>query len=195
MESQLEDYRSIHNARFLERQKKRDDQVACFDSHVKKLSEVCTNLREVKVLLQEISDFISSEDIFDDVKGKLLKRVHDVVLAINSNPHIKINFEDQDACIGPHEIKELLASIFEDAKDVELQFDMDTTRDEEIARALERELGGSSSRAGRSTRGTASSTSGGRARARNQDVPPDNIDIQRPLRGRGRPRRTRVAPS
>ena len=156
MEStQLDDYRALQRQRYLEREKERQEaeEKALRVAREKEekitealrqidvycnLAKSTTNLREMIQIMERFKATL--ENTNDLPKQSLMGKGLDLLEHVNGNMNISVDMHDQRAKAASDNLKELVKNILTecgiDAEGMDLEFDMDCSRDEEIARAL-----------------------------------------------------------
>jgi hypothetical protein len=132
----MEDYRSIHRTKYLERV-----EAAEKIEHLNKLVEnikTHTNIRQIQKTVQEMADTIHNKlDI-----TKLSQIGLNLVEAISSNPNTKVDFNIHVQVQMSQDVQKNVKSILSLCgidDNIEVQYEMDCSRDEEIARQLAQE--------------------------------------------------------
>lgn len=163
MEDQLSDYRNIHKQKYMEierqrmeeerkrheeesarleeerqRKAKEDEALAHIDTHCGLLKET-NNHKEMIKILEKVTgslDGIPLEKL--NIKG------YDLLDIVNGNKNISINIANERDRLNSEKIKGLVKDILckcgIEADDMDMEFDMDCSRDEEIARSLQEQL-------------------------------------------------------
>jgi hypothetical protein len=128
----MEDYRSAHHAKYLERIQKFEKLDKCID-------EIKTHvtMNQIKKTVDEMLEIIESNKELD--KQKLSQIGMSLVEAINTNKFTVTDFSNQIHVLMSRDVHAIVKSILslcgiDDT--IEVQYDMDCTRDEEIARQL-----------------------------------------------------------
>ena len=136
----MEDYRSRHHTQYIEREKERVDIIDRTNKLEKLVEDIKThtNMSQIKKTVQEMLKII--DDKLD--KQKLSQIGLGLVEAINTNQFTMTNFNNQNHILMSRDVHEIVKSILnlcgiDDT--IEVQYDMDCSRDEEIARQLEQE--------------------------------------------------------
>lgn len=136
----MEDYRSRHHTQYIEREKERVDIIDRTNKLEKLVEDVKThtNMSQIKKTVQEMLKII--DDKLDKQKLSQIGLV--LVEAINTNQFTMTNFNNQNHILMSRDVHEIVKSILnlcgiDDT--IEVQYDMDCSRDEEIARQLEQE--------------------------------------------------------
>jgi hypothetical protein len=155
MEGQLSDYRNIHKLKYMEIERKRlDDEQLCLeeakrkDELIKKaldtIDSYCILLKEANNLNEMIKILEKIQGIIDDTNNvpveKLNGKGYDILETVNGNLNISINICNDHERVDSDRIKEVIIYILckcgIEADDMDLEFNMDCSRDEEIARQL-----------------------------------------------------------
>jgi hypothetical protein len=128
----MEDYRSAHHAKYLERIQKLEKLDKCID-------EIKTHvtMNQIKKTVDEMLEIIESNKELD--KQKLSSIGLSLVEAINTNKFTVTDFSNQIHVLMSRDVHAIVKNILslcgiDDT--IEVQYDMDCTRDEEIARQL-----------------------------------------------------------
>jgi hypothetical protein len=129
----MEDYRERHHKQYLEREKDRQ-RVEQLEKFVKEI-QVETSIMGVYKIINSTRDII--KETID--KQKLSQIGLDLIEAINTNPHISIDFNNTIHVTASQEVQKTVKEILglcglDDT--LEVQYNMDCSRDEEIARQL-----------------------------------------------------------
>lgn len=129
----MEDYRSAHHAKYLERIQKLE-KLEKFVEDIK----THTTMNQIKKTVNEMLETI--DDKLD--KQKLSQIGLSLVEAINTNKFTVTDFNNQTHVLMSRDVHEIVKSILslcgiDDT--IEVQYDMDCSRDEEIARQLSAE--------------------------------------------------------
>jgi len=136
----MEDYRFRHREQYLEREKDRLDIIIRTNKLEKFVEDIKshTTMSQIKKTVQEMLKTI--DDKLD--KQKLSQIGLGLVEAINTNQFTMTNFNNQNHILMSRDVHESVKSILnlcgiDDT--IEVQYDMDCSRDEEIARQLTEE--------------------------------------------------------
>ena len=137
----MDDYRAIHRARYLEREKERTEKLEKIE-RLKTLVESIethTNMRQIQGTVQEISDTLPDVVLDKDELTRIGLRLVEVISAnqftkTDFNHHVQVQMS-QDVHGAVKNILNLCG--IDDT--IEVQYDMDCSRDEEIAQELARE--------------------------------------------------------
>ncbi len=129
----MEDYRSAHHAKYLERIQKLE-KLEKFVEDIK----THTTMNQIKKTVNEMLETI--DDKLD--KQKLSQIGLSLVEAINTNKFTVTDFNNQTHVLMSRDVHEIVKSILslcgiDDT--IEVQYEMDCSRDEEIARQLSAE--------------------------------------------------------
>lgn len=142
----LEEYRNRHHRKYLERERQREiieyEEEQRIEKYIEEINMFCNllenahSLNEAKEILENLKSKI---DV--NIKDESLSSIGSIILNIlHSNPNVKINVLEPLDITTSQSIKELaifiLTALGLDAGDIDLEFDMDCSKDEEIARAL-----------------------------------------------------------
>lgn len=128
MEDQLSDYKALHQKRYQEREAKREAVLsACksFDGCVS-IPDACQKMRDLLTTLEdpEVTSIIRPELGMDILQG------------LNENVELKVSMMDRNRADELHSMLKVVMEKLGCDPDVKLEFDMDCSKDEEIARAL-----------------------------------------------------------
>ena len=131
----MEDYRSAHHAKYLERIQKLEKLDTCID-------EIKTHvtMNQIKKTVDEMLEIIESNKELD--KQKLSSIGLSLVEAINTNTFIVTDFSNQIHILMSRDVHAIVKSILSLCgidDNIEVQYDMDCSMDEEIARQLAQE--------------------------------------------------------
>ena len=150
----MEDYRSAHRTKYLERiQELEETEKFLRARHLERIKKIenleklvediktHTTMNQIKKTVNEMLETIESEEEALD-KQKLSQIGLGLVEAINTNQFTMTNFNNQNHILMSRDVHEIVKSILnlcgiDDT--IEVQYDMDCSRDEEIARQLEQE--------------------------------------------------------
>ena len=128
----MEDYRSAHHAKYLERIQKFEKLDKCID-------EIKTHvtMNQIKKTVDEMLEIIESNNELD--KQKLSQIGMNLVEAINTNKFTVTDFSNQIHVLMSRDVHAIVKSILslcgiDDT--IEVQYEMDCSKDEEIARQL-----------------------------------------------------------
>ena len=133
----MEDYRARHHAEYLQREKERLEIIER-EEKLEKLVESIqteTSILGLYKTVRSISD--TSKDNID--KQKLSQFGFNLVEAINTNGFISIDFNNTIHVTASQEVQQSVKSILGQCgidEDIEVQYNMDCSRDEEVAREL-----------------------------------------------------------
>lgn len=133
MEDQLHAYKSVHQQRYAEREAKREALFAAckgFGS-LPSMESACISMHDVLKLLDD-------PDVVPIIKAELGL---DVLQGLNDNAQLRVSITDRHHA---NDLHVLLKRVMEKCgcdPDIELEFDMDCSKDEEIARALAETFG------------------------------------------------------
>ncbi len=134
----MEEHRERHHRQYLEREKERADIIERTEKLEKFVEEIKidTSILGVYKIVNSIRDTI--KDTLD--KQKLAQIGMNLVESINTNPYISIDFNNTIQVTASQEVQKTIKVILglcgiDD--DIEIQYNMDCSRDEEIARQLE----------------------------------------------------------
>ena len=93
------------------------------------------DLYEVRAIMNRIIRAWRDQEIcWGEFKRTLVAKLMEMVDVISNSPHIMINFDDLDEVALSREVLRLFREVLGD--DLELEFNMDCSRDEELAWAL-----------------------------------------------------------
>lgn len=149
----LGDYRSLHHQRYLERERLREEEekvrLAAEQAEKQRIQEYVADLHVFCNVLESACCIAEAKQVLENIKDKLDVNIkHEDLLGIggkilevlHSNPNVKINLLEPSDIQASQDIKELskliLTTLGLDASDIDLEFEMDCSKDEEIARAL-----------------------------------------------------------
>lgn len=161
MEDQLSDYRNIHKQKYMEierirlqeesqrqeeerarleeerqRKEKEEEALALIDTYCGLLKET-DNHKEMIKILEKVNESLDGIPL-----EKLNSKGYDLLEIVNGNKNISINIANERERGNSEKIKELMKVILckcgIEAGDMDMEFDMDCSRDEEIARQLAR---------------------------------------------------------
>ena len=129
----MEDYRARHRAEYLEREKGR--------------AEILERTEKLEKLVESIkieTSIMGVYKIVQTIKENLdeLKRPQiglSLVLAINTNPFISIDFNNTIHVTASQEVQKVVKEILDQCgidDDIEVEYNMDCSLDEELAREL-----------------------------------------------------------
>ena len=129
----MEDYRSAHHAKYLERIQKLEK----LDKYLDDIKTHAT-MNQIKTTVNEMLETIESGEGTLD-KQKLSQIGLSLVEAINTNKFTVTDFSNQTHILMSRDVHAIVKSILslcgiDDT--IEVQYDMDCSRDEEIARQL-----------------------------------------------------------
>lgn len=140
IKKQLEEERKRieEEQKILEKEKKKQEealnQLLIYCNHIM----VSDKLADVDRLLTKLHTFLKKAKINHP---SLTSRGMDLLESVNANPNIHINLMDQREVKLSNKMKETLKSVLAlmgvDAQDMNLEYEMDCTNDEDIARRLE----------------------------------------------------------
>ena len=141
----MEDYRSAHHSKYLERIQEIEDREKLHTDKIQKLGKFIedikthTTMNQIKKTVSEMLEIIQSEELD---KQKLSQIGMGLVEAINTNKFTVTDFNNQLHILTSRDVHEIVKSILslcgiDDT--IEVQYDMDCSRDEEIARQLTHE--------------------------------------------------------
>lgn len=163
MEDQLSDYRNIHKQKYMEierqrleeerkrheeksarleeerqRKVKEDEALALIDTYCGLLKEI-NNHKEMIKILEKVTSGIEGLPV-----EKLNTKGYDLLDIVNGNKNISINIANERDRGNSERIKGLVKDILckcgIEADDMDMEYDMDCSRDEEIARSLQEQL-------------------------------------------------------
>lgn len=141
-----------------EEQKKLEDELKKIEKEQKRIEKECKKQEEALNQLSIYCNHIMVSDKLADI-DRLLTKLHtflkkskinhpslngrgmDLLESVNANPNIHINLMDKREVKLSNKMKETLKSVLAllgvDAQDMNLEYEMDCTNDEDIARRLE----------------------------------------------------------
>jgi hypothetical protein len=133
----MEDYRALHRAKYLEREKERLE----LEKKRKKLYEKIEKLKIYKTMNtinKTLGEIIEGLDILE--KPKLTEFGLAVLEAINTNPSVTTNFHKPKQVQTSTQVQESVKQVLTycGIEGLEINYEMDCSRDEEIARNLAR---------------------------------------------------------
>jgi hypothetical protein len=139
----MEDYRSAHHAKYLERIQEIEKREKLQLEKIQKLEKLVedikahTTMNQIKTTVNEMLETIESDESLD--KQKLSQIGLDLVEAINTNKFTVTDFNNQTHVLMSRDVHAIVKSILslcgiDDS--IEVQYEMDCSRDEEIARQL-----------------------------------------------------------
>lgn len=142
----MEEYRARHHAKFLEREREREEKekkeretLEQLDAYIGVLGD-SRSIPEVVLILKKVLKLL---DGF--VHETLVTRGLMLLKAINENGAISVNLVNAREMEGSQRIMEMVREVLLkcglEAGDIDLEFDMDTAGDEEMARRLAFEEG------------------------------------------------------
>ena len=129
----MEDYRSAHHAKYLERIQKLEK----LDKYIEDIKTHAT-MNQIKKTVNEILEIIEKDDGSID-KQKLSSIGLSLVEAINTTRFAMTDFSNQMhvlVSLDVHAIVKSILSLCGIDDTIEVQYDMDCSRDEEIARRM-----------------------------------------------------------
>lgn len=121
----------------LEKERKKQEealnQLSIYCNHIM----VSDNLSDIDRLLTKLHAFLKKSKI---EHSSLISKGMDLLESVNTNPNIHINLMDQREVNLSNKMKDTLKSVLTllgmDAQDMNLEYEMDCTDDEDIARRL-----------------------------------------------------------
>ena len=128
---QMEDYRARHHAQYLERIEK----IEKLEKLVKSV-ETLTSMMMIRGTVKKMAQILE-DDTID--KQKLGTIGLSLVEAINTNTNISVDFNNQIQVNASQEVQRLVKTVLKICgvdDDIEVQYTMDCSRDEELAREL-----------------------------------------------------------
>jgi len=133
----MEDYRALHRAKYLEREKERLE----LEKNRKKLYEKIEKLKTYKTMNtinKTLGEIREGLDILE--KPKLTEFGLAVLEAINTNPSVTTNFHKPKQVQTSTQVQESVKQVLTycGIEGLEINYEMDCSRDEEIARNLAR---------------------------------------------------------
>ena len=133
----MEDYRAIHRAKYLEREQERLE----LEKKRKKLYEKIEKLKTYKTMNtvhKTLGEIREGLDILE--KSKLTEFGLAVLEAINTNPSVTTNFHKPKQVQTSTQVQESVKQVLTycGIEGLEINYEMDCSRDEEIARNLAR---------------------------------------------------------
>jgi hypothetical protein len=133
----MEDYRALHRAKYLEREKERLE----LEKNRKKLYEKIEKLKTYKTMNtinKTLGEIREGLDILE--KPKLTEFGLAVLEAINTNPSVTTNFHKPKQVQTSTQVQESVKQVLTycGIEGLEINNEMDCSRDEEIARNLAR---------------------------------------------------------
>ena len=163
MEDQLSDYRNIHKQKYMEierlrleeERKRHEEENARIEEerqHKAKEDEALALIDTYCGLLKEANNFKEMIKILEKVTAgceglpveKLNTKGYDLLEIVNGNNNISVNIANERDRGNSERIKGLVKDILckcgIEADDMDMEFDMDCSRDEEIARSLQEQL-------------------------------------------------------
>jgi len=126
----MEEYRALHHARYLERER-------IIKERSEKKKKFIDRLRKNKILKRPIDEIL--EFIKDVPKEELQEFGLQVLDAINNNENAVTNFNNRRQVQTSQEVQQSVKKILGLCGiegDIDVTFEMDCSRDEEIARSL-----------------------------------------------------------
>ena len=133
----MEDYRALHRAKYLEREKERLE----LEKNRKKMYEKIEKLKTYKTMntiSKTLGEIREGLDILE--KSKLTEFGLAVLEAINTNPSVTTNFHKPKQVQTSTQVQESVKQVLTycGIEGLEINYEMDCSRDEEIARNLAR---------------------------------------------------------
>lgn len=162
----LQEYRNKHNLAYLEREKEREHQKRLVEEKQRLLQlhigtllndvelgivEIykCENIYEIESTLNDINKLISkNKELLNhtDAIKRIREKALDLLNSINQNPNIKTNLSNVKHISSVNSIKNTMKSILsivgviDENEDIDMEFEMDTSNDVEIAQRLQQEF-------------------------------------------------------
>jgi hypothetical protein len=129
----MEDYRARHHAQYIEREKERLEII----ERTKKLEKLVESIQTETSILGLYKTVQTIKENLD--KQKLSQFGFNLVEAINTNGFISIDFNNTIHVTASQEVQKVVKEILGQCgidDDIEVQYNMDCSRDEEVARQL-----------------------------------------------------------
>ena len=129
----MEDYRARHHMQYIEREKERLEIIARAEK-LEKLVESIQTETSIMGLYKTVQTIKENLD-----KQKLSQFGFNLVEAINTNGFISIDFNNTIHVTASQEVQKVVKEILGQCgidDDIEVQYNMDCSRDEEVARQL-----------------------------------------------------------
>jgi hypothetical protein len=129
----MEDYRARHHAQYIEREKERLEIIA----RAEKLEKLVESIQTETSILGLYKTVQTIKENLD--KQKLSQFGFNLVEAINTNGFISIDFNNTIHVTASQEVQKVVKEILGQCgidDDIEVQYNMDCSRDEEVARQL-----------------------------------------------------------
>ena len=151
MDPQLNDYKNAHRARYIEREQAREltaklaqELEQNIDTHCKIIGDA-TQLTQLQDVLKGISNIFNIQNPEVPFPNNLQEKGMSILENINGNSNLKINVTDTNEVELSKSIQDLtktvLAQFGIEAGEMQIEYDMDTSRDEEIAKELAASMG------------------------------------------------------
>ena len=139
----MEDYRSAHHAKYLERIQEIEEREKLQLEKIQKLEKFVedikahTTMNQIRLTVNEMLEIIESEEALD--KQKLSQIGLSLVEAINANRFAMTDFHNQLHVLTSRDVHAIVKSILslcgiDDT--IEVQYEMDCSQDEEMARRM-----------------------------------------------------------
>jgi len=147
----MDSYRAMHHARYLEREREIEERVLLAEAAEKARLLELAKVESIRVLVQSIRDKTSIDEVHkvisdilkfrgDPPEKSLLSQVGlELVEAINTNQSLATNFNSPiqvRKSIGIHNGVKHILQMCGIEESIEMEYAMDCSRDEEIARQL-----------------------------------------------------------
>jgi hypothetical protein len=152
MDEQLASYRNAQRQFYLQREKEREDAemkakqlVESFLEQVitySNLVATAENIDDIIGILTQLSDYLRESSSVGVLQHESLPGIGMVILeTINTHPNIHINVHNRDMVEASQRlnllVKEVLTQLGVDTEGMDLELDMDCSRDEQLARELQ----------------------------------------------------------
>jgi hypothetical protein len=143
MEDQLKDYIEMQKAKYNFRENARNTITKTFETNTSKI-ETAGNLHDMEAALKQMDIAFKNFPSSISPPSGIQDKGYNVLNTINTNTNVKVNFSDVNDLELSKNIQNLVKNILEQcgikSGDMNVEYSMDTSRDEEVAKEIDRTL-------------------------------------------------------
>lgn len=140
MDEQLKGYKERHQSRYIDRENARNNITTTFETHSTNI-ESATQLKQMEEALKSIENAFKDFPPSIAPPSNIQEKGMNVLNKVNTNTNVKVNFADVNDVNLSKNIEALVKNILDkcgiQSGNMNIEYNMDTSRDEEIARQLQ----------------------------------------------------------
>lgn len=144
MDEQLKGYKERHQSRYIDRENARNNITTTFETHSTNI-ESATQLKQMEEALKSIESAFKDFPTSIAPPSNIQEKGMNVLNKVNTNTNVKVNFADVNDIHLSKNIENLVKNILEkcgiQSGTMNVEYNMDTSRDEEIARQMQESFG------------------------------------------------------